>query len=103
MTGMTQYLPRLGNFRARATRLAHEALTSVYQRTDRMFAGLLLLQWLLQIVLAVWQAPRTWAELGGEVQPHVPASMFLGGAIAALPVALAFWQPGRAVPRHVSA
>ena len=62
MTGMTQYLPRLGNFRARAARLAEEALNNVYQRTDRMFAGLLLFQWLLQIALAIWQAPRTWAD-----------------------------------------
>ena len=85
MTGMTQYLPVLSRFRARVEILADEAQTLVCQRTDRMFAGLLLFQWLIQIVLATVYAPRAWADLSSAPQAHAPTALFVGGAIVALP------------------
>jgi two-component system sensor histidine kinase/response regulator len=75
----------------------------VWRRTDRLFAGLFVAQWLAGIVLALWVTPRTWIGATSHVHLHVLAAIFLGGLIAAFPVTLAILQPGRALTRHVIA
>ncbi|WP_395730788.1 sensor histidine kinase [Prosthecobacter sp.] len=71
--------------------------------TDRLFAKLMVMQWLGGIVIAVWISPVAWN--GSNIQPlwHVWAALFLGGAISAAPVLLAWRRPGRVVTRHVIA
>jgi two-component system sensor histidine kinase/response regulator len=101
MTGMSQCLPSLGKLRARAHELADDAQSLVDRRMDRIFAGLLVFQWLVEIVLAIWYAPRVWAELPGEKDPHVWSAVLLGAAIISVPVGLALLFPGRLVTRHV--
>ncbi len=54
----------------------------VWKRTDRLFAGLLLLQWLVGIGLALWYTPLTWIGATSSLHFHVMAAIFLGGAIA---------------------
>ncbi len=68
-----------------------------------MFAGLMILQWIAGIGVALWITPRTWVGAVSSVHVHVLAAIFLGGAIAAFPVLLAIIQPGRALTRHVIA
>jgi signal transduction histidine kinase/DNA-binding response OmpR family regulator len=75
----------------------------VWRRTDRIFAVILVLQWLAGIAVALWITPRTWIGATNTVHLHVLAAIFLGGAIAAFPVALAFFLPGAAVTRQVIA
>lgn len=75
----------------------------VWQRTDRMFAGLLLLQWLAGIAVALWITPLTWIGASSAVHLHVWAAVLLGGLIAAFPMALIFLRPGRVSTRHVVA
>jgi two-component system sensor histidine kinase/response regulator len=75
----------------------------VWQRTDRIFAGLMALQWLAGIGVALWITPLTWIGAIGSIHLHVLAAIFLGGAIAAFPILLVFLRPGQAITRHVIA
>jgi PAS domain S-box-containing protein len=68
-----------------------------------MFAVLMMLQWLAAIVVSCVLTPRTWNGTESRLHPHVWLSIFFGGALAALPVYLAWKLPGRALTRHVIA
>jgi signal transduction histidine kinase/DNA-binding response OmpR family regulator len=93
----------IGLVRIRAQELWLEHKEQIYRQTDRLFAGLLLTQWLAGIGVAVWVSPLTWIGALSEVHIHVWAAIFLGGAIAIPPALLAWWQPGRTLTRHVVA
>jgi two-component system sensor histidine kinase/response regulator len=73
------------------------------RRTDRMFAGLMILQFLGAIVVSLILSPKTWNGPESQIHPHVWLSVFFGGALASLPVYLAWKLPGKAVTRHVIA
>jgi two-component system sensor histidine kinase/response regulator len=75
----------------------------VWQRTDRMFAGLMALQWLAGIGVALWITPLTWIGATSSIHVHVIAAIFLGSAIAAFPILLVFVRPGQTITRHVIA
>jgi two-component system sensor histidine kinase HydH len=75
----------------------------VWQRTDRMFAGLMALQWLAGIGVAFWITPRTWIGATSLLHLHVLAAIFLGSGIAAFPILLVFLRPGQAITRQVIA
>ena len=89
--------------KARAKQLFAEHLAAIHRRTDRLFAWLMLCQWLASIAAALWITPQTWAGRYSQVHIHVYAAIFLGGLITLLPVALAWLQPGRVLTRHVIA
>jgi len=72
----------------------------VWQRTDRMFAGLMVLQWLAGIGVALWITPLTWIGATSSIHLHVLAAIILGGAIAAFPILLVFSRPGQSITRH---
>src|SRR5688572_14042182 len=86
---------------APVTALFHDNLRNIYQRTDRLFAGLMLFQWLACIIIAIFVSPRTWAGEQSQVHPHIWIAVFLGGAITFLPVYLAATRPGSVLTRHV--
>ena len=75
----------------------------VYRRTDRLFAILLVVQWLAGILAAVVVAPRTWSGTTSQTHLHVYAAVLLGGIITALPVTMALFLPGAAVTRQTVA
>src|SRR5207247_587093 len=52
---------------------------SIYRRTDRLFAGLMLCQWLACVLIAAWVSPRSWAGQYSQVHLHVWAAFLLGG------------------------
>ena len=81
----------------------HNHCQQVWQRTDRMFAGLMALQWLAGIGVAMWITPFTWIGANSSIHLHVLAAIFLGGAIAAFPILLVFLRPGQPITRHVIA
>src|SRR3984893_7012287 len=72
----------------------------VWRRTDRMFAGLMVLQWLAGIGVALWVAPLTWIGATSSAHIHIFAAIFLGSTLAAFPILLALLRPGQAIPRH---
>jgi len=71
--------------------------------TDRFFARLMVGQWLFGIFIALVLSPYAWEGKVRTVHVHVWLAVFLGGAISALPIALAVWRGGWVVTRHVIA
>ena len=88
---------------ARVRELEAQARLRVFRRTDRLFAGLLVFQWLAAVGLAVWVSPTTWAGSEGRTHPHVWAALALGGAVVGVPALLALVRPGRPATRHAVA
>src|ERR1041385_2484534 len=88
---------------ARTTKLFEESQHNIHRRADRLFAKLMAVQWLAGIAAALWISPKTWIGASGQTHWHVWAAIFLGGAISAFPILLAWKQPGRVLTRHVVA
>ena len=76
---------------------------AIYVRTDRLFAGLMAVQWAGAVVAACCLSPRTWDGTASHVHPHVWAAIFLGGLLSLFPICLALTCPGRPVTRQVIA
>jgi two-component system, sensor histidine kinase and response regulator len=88
---------------ARAKVLLEESWLRQCVRTDRLFAGLMPIQWLAGIAAAIWLSPVAWAGATSWVHVHVYTAVLLGGTISGLPMILALVRPGRASTRHVIA
>ncbi len=87
----------------RTSDLYNADLNNLWIRTDRMFAGLMVLQWLGGIAAALWISPKTWVGSASQTHLHLWAAVLLGGLISALPVGLALTRPGRTLTRHTIA
>jgi PAS domain S-box-containing protein len=74
-----------------------------FERVDRIFIGLMLLQWVFGIVLALLASPYSYSGDTRSIHPHLYMAIFLGAAISALPIALAILRPGRASTRYTIA
>ena len=72
----------------------------IYRRTDRMFAFLMVIQWLAGIAVALWISPRAWEGSSSYIHPHVMAAIFLGFSITAFPTMLAVFRPGATSTRY---
>jgi two-component system, sensor histidine kinase and response regulator len=73
----------------------------IFERADRLFAALMLFQWIAAIVAALCIGRR--ASSGNQSYAHVWMAIGQGGVITLLPFVLVFAMPGRAVTRHVIA
>lgn len=98
---LTASLPR--PVQDRAAVLFREHQTAIYRRTDHMFAGLMVIQWLAGIAAALWISPRTWMGPDSQTHVHVWAAIFLGGAISSFPIYLALRHSGTVLSRYVIA
>jgi two-component system sensor histidine kinase/response regulator len=76
---------------------------ALYRKTDRMFAYLMMVQWLAAIVFAVVVGPFTWAGAQSQVHVHVWAAVVLGGLISVVPAGVALIYPGETATRHIIA
>ncbi|MEM6645508.1 MAG: methyl-accepting chemotaxis protein, partial [Bacteroidota bacterium] len=83
----------------RAAVLFNDLQFETHKRTDRLFGGLMLVQWAIAIILAYTVSPQTWAGAISSTHIHVYAAIFLGGAISLVPAFLAWRFPGRTVTR----
>jgi signal transduction histidine kinase len=75
----------------------------IYQRADRIFAWLMMFQWVAGIAAAFLISPRTWVGVTSQTHMHVWAAIFLGGAISGFPIFLAWKRPGHTATRHTIA
>jgi len=85
----------------RVESLYREQVNARRVRADRMFAVLMVAQWLFAILLATLVSPYAWAGKTREFHPHLFAAVFMGAGLALFPVLLAVYKPGQAVTRHV--
>jgi two-component system sensor histidine kinase/response regulator len=88
---------------ARAAELFESHRRSIYVRTDRLFAGLMIAQCLGMIALALVIAPWTYVGTVRRVHPHVIAAISLSPLIASLPLAMVLAAPGHRITRHIIA
>jgi len=91
------------NAGSRAEWLLKDHQDQIYAQTSRLFAILMVVQWLAGIAAAVWISPQTWIGLSSQVHIHVWLAIFLGGAITSLPVFLALTRPCATFTRHTVA
>lgn len=75
----------------------------IHVQTDRLFAALMIVQWLAGIGAAYWISPRVWSGTMSRTHLHVWAAIYLGGVISLFPIMLAITRPGQAVTRYVIA
>ncbi len=75
----------------------------IYERTDRMFVKLMVLQWVAGVILALWISPKDWVGIESHAHSHVGGALFLGGAITFIPVLLGWLRPGATSTRHLMA
>lgn len=75
----------------------------VLVRSDRLFAVLMVVQWLAGIVVALVYSPTAWDGEQSRVHVHVWGAVVLGAAISGVPVLLAVRRPGWVGTRHAVA
>src|SRR4051812_18187234 len=85
---------------SQTAQLYHAHQQSIYRRTDRMFAGLMAIQWVFGVIAAFVISPRTWQGATSGLHPHIYAAIFLGGALSSLPVLLGILKPGHVATRY---
>ena len=90
----------VSSIRARVNAQFSEYQQNIYQRTDRMFAVLMIVQWLAGIAAAIWLSPRTWIGTESQIHVHVWAALFLGTVISLFPIGLALIRPGETYTRY---
>ncbi|HVJ13808.1 MAG TPA: PP2C family protein-serine/threonine phosphatase [Polyangiaceae bacterium] len=93
----------LPSIEARADELFRERYTASAKRTDRLFAYLMIGQWLAGIAVALFLSPYGWEGKTRSVHLHVPLAVFLGAAISSLPLLLIATSPGTTWTRHTVA
>src|SRR5688572_23679382 len=76
---------------------------ALHSHTDRMFAVLMAIQWVVGIATAYWISPLAWTAHNSQSYPHILVSLLLGGTISAIPIVLALTRPGEPLTRYVIA
>ncbi|MDB6027425.1 MAG: Histidine kinase [Verrucomicrobiales bacterium] len=88
---------------ASAAEIVQQIRNRVCRNTSRVFAVLMVLQWVGAVLTAFIISPKTWTGTTSEIHVHVWAAIFLGGIITALPVGLALAYPEKLLTRHIVA
>ena len=87
----------------RADEIYENARQTRFAKVDRMFAVLMVVQWLFAIGIALVYSPYGWEGKVRTTHVHVQAAIFLGGGLTLLPALLAIFRPGTMLTRHVIA
>ena len=90
-------------FRRRCDEILKRYQDLICEQTDRLFIGLLVIQYLFGIFIACWLSPSSWKGFSDSLHPHVYAAIFHGAAIISLPLYMAYWHPNRLLTRHLVA
>jgi two-component system, sensor histidine kinase and response regulator len=75
----------------------------VYRGADRLFGGLMIVQWVAAVATAGWVSPWFWGVAWQGSHLLVWVAFLLGGLITLVPVVLVQLRPGQAVTRHTVA
>ena len=87
----------------RANSLFKRSQNEIYRRVDRLFARLMIFQWIGGLIAALVISPRAWEGSTSHVHIHVWLALFFGGLITLFPVLLAFAKPGHTYTRYTIA
>ncbi|WP_254511594.1 sensor histidine kinase [Anatilimnocola floriformis] len=80
-----------------------DSMRETYVDTDRVFGWLMIVQWVVGVLLAMFVSPQTWIGDQSAVHVHVWAAILWGGAISIVPVYLAWYHAGEVYTRHAMA
>lgn len=83
--------------------LLRKHLQLVHMRADRVFAVLMVVQWVGVVTAALVLTPRTWVGRSSWTHPHVFTAACIGGLLAVPPIVLALRRPGRVATRYTIA
>lgn len=83
----------------RADQLFDEQMSAGYRETDRMFAALLVFEWIAALALALIVSPYAWAGSSFGLHIHVAIAVVGGLLINSLPLGLVYARPGDLVTR----
>lgn len=86
-----------------AAELLREHQCSIWMRTDRLFAGMLVFQWLAAVLIAIARTPDSWRAENSGLHPHVHLAIWLGAAVISVPLGMVWFRSGTALTRHVIA
>jgi uncharacterized protein (DUF486 family) len=100
---MTAFVPPESRIEARVDELRTTQLGRRRAQIDRMFAGLMVLQYIVGIIAAFVVSPYAWAGKERVLHMHVWVAVLGGAGIALLPVLMAIFKPGATITRHVIA
>jgi len=92
-----------GSTAARATELLDAQMNNRRATVDRMFAALLVVQYIAGIAGAFAVSPYVWQGKERVLHLHVWVAVLAGAGITVLPVLLAIFRPGAVLTRHVIA
>jgi len=87
----------------RAEELFQQHRRRIFRDTDKLFARLMLFQWVACIVIALVVSPRTWNGEASQIHIHVWSALMIGGAISLFPVWMTRVWPGSVATRNVIA
>lgn len=87
----------------RTEQLYQEELDTQRVRLDRIFAKLMVVQWVFAIGLALVVSPWGWEGKQQAVHAHVYLAVVMGAGLTLLPLVLVRQMPGRVVTRQVIA
>lgn len=76
---------------------------TVARQTDRLFASLLVFQWVVAIAVALWISPMTWIGAASQTHVHVWMACLLGAVVISVPLILTVIRPGQIITRHALA
>lgn len=88
---------------ARANEIHSEQSQNRFAKIDRLFAALLVVQYIAGIIAAYGVSPYAWAGRTRVLHMHVWVAVLAGAGITILPVLLALFRPGKPLTRHVIA
>jgi signal transduction histidine kinase len=88
---------------SRAADLRESRLHERRARVDRMFAVLLVVQYVAGIVAALTVSPYAWEGKLHVIHMHVWIAVVGGAGIVILPILMAIFRPGTTLTRHVIA
>ena len=90
--------------RSRTAEIFTQLQQRIFRQTDRVFAVLMAVQWLAGVAAALLDlAARPGRARTASTTSTSGRRSFLGGAISALPIALAITRPGRPITRYAIA
>jgi signal transduction histidine kinase/CheY-like chemotaxis protein/HPt (histidine-containing phosphotransfer) domain-containing protein len=92
-----------GPFEAAVQEKVREHETAIARHIDRIFAGLMVIQWLACVVAALTITPTTWIGQTPALHIHVWFALILGSVLCAMPLWCAIRQPGEFSTRMVIA
>jgi len=84
----------------RAREILFDQQLDIWKKTDRLFACLLLVEWIGAIIEGLVLSPLAWTGTTSQPHIHVWMAVFWGGALVSFPVFMAWTQSGKAITRH---